>query len=199
MANDALPETHPLVLYERQTESRIDVPDDLPLADPLVLRTQRLLNKGKRDTGGLIPAPGGGLHIHTSRVLHDRALRILQALITAFEQRGFPIGATTEGVRVTILDERLGFGLEESLKKVEHAVSFTEQKLIDRGLGYQVAKFDQVPSGDLILVITNVHGLRHRWSEGAYRPAEVQPRRPSSPPPAAAAPTPESTDVVSRA
>ena len=33
-------------------------------------------------------------------------------------------------------------------------------------------KFDQVPSGDLILVITNVHGLRQRWSEGAYRPAE---------------------------
>ena len=27
-------------------------------------------------------------------------------------------------------------------------------------------KFDQVPSGGLILVVTNVHGLRQRWSEG---------------------------------
>jgi hypothetical protein len=161
-----------LVAFEQQSENRIDVPDDLALSDPVVLRTQRLLNKGKRDTGGLIPAPVGGLHIHTSRVLHDRALRILQALITAFEQRGFPVVATAEGVRLTILDERLGFGIEEGLKKVEHAVSFTEQKLIDRGLGYQVPKFEQVPSGDLILVITNVHGLRQRWSEGAYKPAE---------------------------
>jgi hypothetical protein len=36
---------------------------------------------------------------------------------------------------VTILDERLGFGIEEGLK-VQHAITFTEQKLIDRGLGY---------------------------------------------------------------
>ena len=83
-------DTHPLILYERQIDNRVDVPDDLPLTDPLVLKAQRLLNKRKRDSGGLIPAPAGGLHIHTSRSLHDRTLRIMQALMTAFERRGFP-------------------------------------------------------------------------------------------------------------
>ena len=39
-------------------------------------------------------------------------------------------------------------------------------------MGRQVPKFDHVPSGDLTLVITNVHGLRRRWSEGAHKPAE---------------------------
>ena len=83
-------DTHPLILYERQIDNRVDVPDDLPLTDPLVLKAQRLLNKRKRDSGGLIPVPAGGLHIHTSRSLHDRTLRIMQALMTAFERRGFP-------------------------------------------------------------------------------------------------------------
>jgi hypothetical protein len=32
----------------------------------------------------------------------------MQALITAFETRGLPVTATSEGVRVTILDEPLG-------------------------------------------------------------------------------------------
>lgn len=127
------PEDHPLVLNERQPEKKIEVPEDLPLTQPLVLKTQRLLNRGKRDSGGLIPAPAGGLHIHTSRALHDRALRIMQALLLAFEDRDFPVATTADGVRVTILDESLGFAIEESLKKVEHAITFTEQKLIDRG------------------------------------------------------------------
>ena len=48
------PEDHPLVLTERQAENTITVPEDLALTQPLVLKTQRLLNRGKRDSGGLI-------------------------------------------------------------------------------------------------------------------------------------------------
>ena len=33
---------------------------------------------------------------------------------------------------ITILYEQLGFGIEEGLKKIEHAITFTEQNLIDR-------------------------------------------------------------------
>ena len=41
-------------------------------------------------------------------------------------------------------------------------------------MGWQVPKFDQLPSGELTLVITNVHGLRQRWSEsGDPRPESV--------------------------
>ena len=135
------PQLHPLVAFERARR---------PVAQRSA-RSQDPAASQKRQTRHrrLDSRSAAGLHIQTSRVLHDRALRILQALITGFEQRGFTIAATNEGARVTILDERLGFGIEEGLKKVEHAITFTEQKLIDRGLGYQVPKFDQVPSGDL--------------------------------------------------
>ena len=47
----------------------------------------------------------------------------MQGLLTAFENRGLPVAATTEGVRVSILDENLAFGIEESLKKIKHAVT----------------------------------------------------------------------------
>jgi len=126
-----------------------------------VLKTQRLLHRAKRDVQGLIAVPEGALRIHTSRVLHDRALRIIQALLSAFETRGFPFTGE-EGGRVTILDEAIGFGIEEGTKTVEHATTFTEQKLIERGLGWQVPKVDHVPSGSLTLVITNVKEVRQR-------------------------------------
>ena len=91
----------------------------------------------------------------------------MQAVMNAFETRGFPVAMTGEGARVMILEEPLAFGIEEGTKTVAHRVSYTEQRLIDRGLGYQVPKVDHVPSGQLSLVITNVRHVRQRWSEGS--------------------------------
>lgn len=171
-ANDAPAAVHPLVAFERMPEHRLSVDDNLQLTNEHLLKTQRLLNRAKRDANGLSLVPAGALHVRASRGVHERALRILQALLTAFDARGFPVTATPEGVRVTIVDEPLGFGIEEDLSSVEHKITFTEQKLIDRGLGSQVPKVDHVPSGKLTLVITNVRGMRHRWAEGASRPED---------------------------
>ena len=164
--------THPLVAFEKKPTNAVTVAEDLQLTHPLVLKAQRALNSVKRDsTGRIIPRPGI-FYIHTCRQEHERALRIMQALLTALEARAFDVNATAEGVRVTILDEAIGFGLEEETKKVEHAISFTEQKLIDRGLGWQVPKHDLVPAGLLSLVITNVKHVRQRFTEGADRRLE---------------------------
>ena len=170
--DEALPEVHPLIAFEQDAANRISVPAEGELAHPLVLKTERLLSRAKRNGDGLIASPTGALHVHTSRALHVRALRIMEALLTTFEARGFAILPIAEGVRVGILDESLGFAIEEGTKRVEHAVTFTEQKLIDRGMGWQVPKHDSVPNGALTLVITNVRGLRQRWSEAPNRPLE---------------------------
>jgi hypothetical protein len=37
-----------------------------------------------------------------------------------------------------ILDEQLGFRVEEGVQKVPHAITFTEPKLIDRRLQYAI-------------------------------------------------------------
>jgi hypothetical protein len=157
---------HRLVAFESMAANAISVANDLPLSDPLVLKTQRLVARAKLDPHGLVVPAAAGLHVHTSRPLHHRAFRVMQALITAFASRGFGVANTTDGVRVTILDESLGFGIEEGTTTVPHRNSFTEQKLIDRGLGYQIPKVDHVPSGTLSLVITNVRHVRQRWAEG---------------------------------
>jgi hypothetical protein len=163
---------HPLVAFEALAENRIAVPEDLPLSDPLVLTTQKRLMRAKREVTGLIALPERALPIHTSRALRERALRIMQALLAGLAARAFPVAMTNDGVRVTILDESLAFVIVESLKQVQHRVSFSEQRLIDRGAGWQVPKTDSVPTGSLSLAITNVRHVRQRWSESTGRPLE---------------------------
>lgn len=165
-------EVHPLIVFEQEPANRLTLPDDLVLNNPMVAKTERLLKRSRRDPMGLIGAPAGGLRIHTSRDQHERALRVMQTLLAAFESRQWPVIATAEGVRVQILDETLGFGLEEGTKKIPHPITFTEQKLIDRGAGWQVPKTDSVPSGVLTLVITNVRHCRQRWTESPSKPLE---------------------------
>lgn len=171
VANSGEPAVHPLIAFEQNAANRLTVPDDLPLTDPLLLKTQRLLlRRSKLEATGFTAIPAGGLRIHTSRPQHERAVRLLQALLTAFATRDFAVTTTADaGTRVTILDESLGFGIEEQTKAVEHRITFTEQKRIDQGFGYRPPQTDAVPSGDLTLLITNVHGVRHRWAEGARR------------------------------
>lgn len=69
----------------------------------------------------------------------------MQALLTVFAQRNWPVASGSEGVRVSILEEPLGFGLEDETKSIPHAITFTEQKLIDRGMAWQVPKTDRSP------------------------------------------------------
>lgn len=49
-------EVHPLVAFEGLTDNRITVQDDLPLIDMLVLKTQKMLLRAKRDARGLNPS-----------------------------------------------------------------------------------------------------------------------------------------------
>jgi hypothetical protein len=68
------PSVQPLIEFEQRTENRVTVLDDLPVTHPLLVKTQKALNRAKRDASGLVVPPGGLLHIQTSRPLHDRAL-----------------------------------------------------------------------------------------------------------------------------
>jgi hypothetical protein len=93
------PEVHPLIAFEQDAANRISVPAEGELTHPLVLKTERLLKRAKRDANGLIASPTGALQVHTSRLLHERALRIMRALLTAFGARRFAILPTAEGIR----------------------------------------------------------------------------------------------------
>ena len=73
MSDDTEPAMHPLITFEQRPENRVSATENFELTDPLVLKTQRLLRKTKRDANGLASPPAGALHIHTSREAHERA------------------------------------------------------------------------------------------------------------------------------
>ena len=138
---------HPLIAFEAEPANRIEVSEDLAVADPRLLAAERPLLKSKRDAAGLIAPPAAVSFIHPSREQHLRALRIVQALLTACEARGFQTSVAREGAWITVLEEPLSVSIVEATKRVAHPITFTEQKLIDRGLGYQVRKHDEGMGG----------------------------------------------------
>jgi hypothetical protein len=53
MTDESESVVHPLIAFEQHPDNRVSVTEDLEVTEPLVLKTQRLLHKAKRDTNGL--------------------------------------------------------------------------------------------------------------------------------------------------
>jgi hypothetical protein len=166
-------EVHPLIAFEQAPEHQLVVVPDVEVTHPAVLKTGRLLRRAKRDANEMVPPPPGALRIHTSRALHERALRLWHVMLMAFEARGYAVAIGEQATTVTVLEEPIALSLHEGTKNVAHKITFTEQKEIDRGYGSRVPKWDHVPSEHITLAITNVSRVRHHWHDGP-RPLETQ-------------------------
>jgi len=122
----------PEYVREKETEWRIQVPEDLQISHPLVRAAQvairRALRQGKRDRpvhwneryqALLVKPEPGHLDISVAKPLVQRALRIMQALVAALERRGYgvSIGTGNETI-VTVLGERMQIALVEGFKRI---------------------------------------------------------------------------------
>ena len=118
-------------LRENDPAWRIEVPAELQITHPLLKKAQAALrvaarersqNRGvpwnERYQAKLVKAGSGHLDIAVSKSLVPRALRIMQALLTALERRGYPLFVTPEGTIVHVLDEPFQIGLVERFKQV---------------------------------------------------------------------------------
>ncbi len=108
------------IAFEADQANAIVVRDDLRSPHPLVKATRDVLER-KVDPGnwrdGLTPR----LDIDVSKAQLRRALRIMDALVKAFEMRGWKIELSSRNdlkSYVTILDQRIPVGIRETLKKV---------------------------------------------------------------------------------
>jgi hypothetical protein len=155
--------------YEREKdpEWRIKVPPDLKVFHPLVKATAVALRgaaKLSRQPGpyrgydpALLVRPGEGyLDIAVSKPLVPRALRIMQALVTALEKRGYSVSARKSETIVTVLGEEFEIALNERLKQVK----------VQRTYGMRT---ELEPSGDLRLRI----GSSYSSSGVADRPPRL--------------------------
>jgi hypothetical protein len=125
-------EEPPEVAREKTAEWRIEVREDLAITHPLVKRAAAAIRNALREArkNGVVrwqdryqaklakPGPGN-LDIAVSKGSLSRALRIMQALLVAFDRRGFAVRITDKNETfVTVMDEPFQIALVERLKQV---------------------------------------------------------------------------------
>lgn len=107
------------IAFEADPANAIVVREDLRSPHPLIKATRDVL-EGRVDAGnwrvGLTPR----LDIDVSKVQLRRALRIMDALVRAFEARGWKVDPSSRDdlkSHVTIFGQEVPFGIRETLKK----------------------------------------------------------------------------------
>ena len=124
------PEDPPEIAREKTAEWQIEVPEDLAISHPLVKQAAAAIRTLSRDIAknrvvrwqdryqAKLVKPGAGhLDIAVSKASLPRASRIMQALLAAFDRRGFAIRVTEKNETfVTVLDESVSDRIGRALQ-----------------------------------------------------------------------------------
>jgi len=164
------------IAFESDPANAIVVREDLRSLHPLVKATRDVL-EGKVHVGSWRDARPCRLDIDVSKPQLKRALRIMDALIEAFEVRGWKVDFGAGDDRksyVTILRQRLPFGIREMLKKVANPPAKPERLYDGRMHTPWQSKYRDEPSGVLAFVIRYDwgHGVHKSWAETKTQPLE---------------------------
>lgn len=150
----------PEIAFEHQPENRIVVPERVARLHPFVAKTKAALKAEKPlhyDRPLLFPRDGC-LSVNVSRAQVPRALRLMDALVRAFEKRGYSpsIPSKDAGLVVKVLGETFCVSLDEKTQQVKRESS-ADLKLSSWQRG---KPFDLIPSGVLRLRIRDEHYVR---------------------------------------
>ncbi len=157
----------------RQVAPRIEIAPDT--SHPLVLRSEKLLGRGKLNQRGLVISKTGALaHILVSREQLPRALKILNALLLALEERGQPASWPKKEdalLAVSIDGEAVRFSLSELTDSTPHVLTPAEVKH-----PWSAPKYDYKLAGRLQLQIANLPPfmgpIRRTWADGKQQRVE---------------------------
>ena len=144
----------------------IAIPPELSHA--LVVRTEKLLAQGKETDKKLIVPKNGVLpHLLVSREQIPRALRIMNALFLALEERGQSVSWSKEeeaALTLAVDGEMVRFCVLEITESVRHVLTPDEQKR-----PWMAPKWDYKLTGKLQFRVDNLPysaGVRGTWSDG---------------------------------
>lgn len=145
------------------------------ISHPLALRSQRLLERGKTNQRGLLTSKNGALaHIFVSGEQVPRALKILNALLLALEERGRSASWPKEegALAVSIDGEAVRFSLSEVTDSLAHVLTPAEGKH-----PWSAPKHDYKLTGRLQLQISNLPAfmgpIRRTWADGKQQRIEA--------------------------
>lgn len=158
------------VEFEARPENRIYVADSIRRPHPLVRATMNALKQsaGTRHDGYLRNWTTRHLDVEVTKAMLQRAMRIMDAVVKAFETRGWEVTLGAGDDRnsyVTILGQRVPFGVREPRRRVN--VPPAERR--SYGPDYQ-----EQPSGRLALVLRDYwgHSVKKSILETDARPIE---------------------------
>lgn len=163
---------------EELEANEVTVPDVLTDPHPAVARSLKLLGKAKAGADGLVHVSDAKcLPVTVSPQQLDRALRIMDALLKAFDARGYAVTIGNEDrqeLKVVVADEPITCFLCEDLDKVLRPMTAQQKKDFEKYNWKPRQQYDHSPSGTLALhVNANLwNGMRRRWSDSARRPLE---------------------------
>jgi hypothetical protein len=158
----------------------IAVEADSPNSHALVVRTKKMLAHPRKDDRGLLlPKEGKALpHIRVSETALPRALRILDALFRALDDRKIAItwGSTADAnLYVTVLGEGVTFWISESVERVPHTLTAEEEARKKRSAYSYFPQWDYKPTGELRIAISGLpydSKIRQTWSDGIIQRLE---------------------------
>lgn len=157
----------------RQAAPKIAIAPDI--SHPLVLKSEKLLDRGKLNQRGLVISKNGALaHILVSREQLPRALKVLNALLLALEERNQPASWPKQEnalLSVSIDGEAVRFSLSELTDDAPHVLSPTEVNH-----PWSAPKSDYTLTGRLQLQIANLPPfmgpIRRTWADGKQQRVE---------------------------
>ncbi len=165
-----------LIAFEEQTDNRVTVPEQVSKYHPFVRQTKEAFRDRFADRGLCHPswsAEGARLSIKVGKESIPRALRLMDTLIKAFEDRGhkavFESTEHRKEVYFLILGEKLSLQLREKTKMIR--VSEAERKKC-----YSYDRVNYEPTGvfELQLHGSNSYGALATWKDGVRAKLEEQ-------------------------
>jgi hypothetical protein len=169
-----------------KTEEMIEVADTLQDPHPLVKEALRILAHAPKDEYGIRLPPDGCLEVRVSDASRDRALRIMDALIKAFEKREIRVEIYGEHslTRAMIGQSEVYFGISEAVEIVKREMPDDESESMP-GKGEYVfhhSRFVEAtePSGKLTVALrpgyhraySSLGGFRLKWADGSRQVLE---------------------------
>src|SRR3984885_5114406 len=155
-----------LAALAAEAAAEIAIPAEL--SHELVTRTEKLLASGKENEKKLVVPKGGTLsHLLVSREQMPRALRIMNALFLALEERGQSVSWPKEeqaALTLGVDGETVRFCVLEITESLRHVLTPAEQKH-----PWMAPKWDYKLTGKLQFRLDNLPysaGVRGTWSDG---------------------------------
>ena len=170
------------IAFEQHPENLVSIPDSYDEFLPVVERTHRSLHAARPDERGLVrPRSKNTLDVAIRKVNIDRAMLLMDTLLRAFEERGFPFRVEkrerSRAMSVEIEDEVVEFQLIDVVRKKELALTTEEKRKRSEDQWYYIPnRYQYVPLERLEFRITIYLGrnVRHMWGDGKTRQWEEQ-------------------------